>query len=91
VTPDGVHEVHQPAKFQAPPITCAGAPGGAFVSGDKVVPFRPRPPSEAELAVYKAITRNWHPELRQRILPDHFRSAGQEAEVAAKGAETWTP
>jgi hypothetical protein len=60
------------------------------VSGEKVVPFRPRPPSEAELAVYKAITRNWHPELRQRMLPDHFRRAGRQPEVAPEGVETST-
>ena len=39
----------------------------------KVVPFRKRPPSEAELAVYRHITRNWHPEMRQLMLPEHHK------------------
>ena len=39
----------------------------------KVVPFRKRPPSEAELEMYRRITRNWHPEMRQLMLPEHFK------------------
>lgn len=48
------------------------------MSDDKVVPFRPRPPSKAEIAVYEAITRNWQPELRQRMFPEHFRQHQKE-------------
>jgi hypothetical protein len=39
----------------------------------KIIPFRKRPPSENELAVYREITRNWHREMRQLIFPEHFR------------------
>lgn len=37
----------------------------------KIIPFRRRPPSEAELEVYRRITRNWHPELRRMMFPEH--------------------
>ena len=39
----------------------------------KVVPFRKRPPSEAELEVYRRMTRNWHPEMRRAMFPEHFK------------------
>jgi len=38
-----------------------------------VVPFRKRRPSEAELEVYRRITRGWHPELRRLMFPEHFK------------------
>jgi hypothetical protein len=43
------------------------------VNEDNVIPFRKRPPSEAELEIYRQITRGWHPELRKMMFPDHFR------------------
>jgi len=43
------------------------------MSDNKVVPFRKRPPSEAELEVYRRITRNWHPAVRHLMLPEHFK------------------
>jgi hypothetical protein len=43
------------------------------MSDNKVVPFRRRPPSEKELNVYRHITRNWHPDMRRLILPEHFK------------------
>ena len=39
----------------------------------KVIPFRKRPPSEAELKMYRRITQNWHPAMRQLVLPEHFK------------------
>jgi hypothetical protein len=45
----------------------------APVSDDKVVPFRPRPPSKSEVNVYTRMTRNWSPELRELMFPEHFR------------------
>jgi hypothetical protein len=40
----------------------------------KVIPFRkrPRPPSEAELEVYRQMTRNWSPQMRRLMFPEHF-------------------
>ena len=43
------------------------------MSDKKVVPFRKRPPSEAELEMYRRITRNWHPDMRRLMLPEHFK------------------
>jgi len=43
------------------------------VSDAKIIPFRKRPPSKAELAVYRLVTRNWNPALRQIIFPEHYR------------------
>lgn len=45
-------------------------------TGDNVIPFRPRPPSEGELDAYRSMTRNWHPQLRQLMFPRH---AAQDA------------
>jgi len=42
------------------------------VSHDNVIPFRKRPPSESEVEVYRSITRNWDPALRQLLFPEHF-------------------
>lgn len=44
------------------------------MSDAKVIPFRKRPPSEPELDVYRRMTHNWSPELRELMFPDHFRS-----------------
>ena len=38
-----------------------------------VVPFRQRPPSEAEFEAYRQMTRDWHPDLRQLMFPEHFK------------------
>jgi hypothetical protein len=43
------------------------------MSDDKVIPFRKRPPSETELQVYRQMTRNWDPALRQMMFPEHFK------------------
>jgi hypothetical protein len=44
------------------------------MSDQKVIPFRPRSRqlSEAELEVYRHITREWHPEMRRLMFPEHF-------------------
>lgn len=39
----------------------------------KVIPFGKRPPSEAELEAYRQVTRNWHPEMRRLVFPEHFK------------------
>jgi hypothetical protein len=46
---------------------------GTRMSDDKVIPFRKRPPSEAELETYRRVTRNWHPEMRRLMFPEHFK------------------
>lgn len=43
------------------------------MSGDNVIPFRKRPPSETELEVYRMMTREWAPALRQLMFPEYFR------------------
>ena len=43
------------------------------MDNDKVIPFRKRPPSAQELEVYRQITRNWNPALRQMMFPEHFK------------------
>ena len=58
------------------------------MSDRKVVPFRPRPPSAAELEIYKLMTRSWHPEVRQRIFPEHFRKVEQELPAEAAVLKT---
>ncbi len=45
------------------------------------MPFRGRPPSEAELEIYKLMTRTWHPDVRRRIFPEHFRKVEQQSEA----------
>ena len=45
----------------------------APMNDEKVVPFRKRPPSEAELEMYRRVTQNWHPEMRRLMFPEHFR------------------
>jgi hypothetical protein len=41
------------------------------MSDRKVVPFRKRRPCEAELEVYRRMTRNWHPEMQRLMFPEH--------------------
>ena len=43
------------------------------MSSDKVVPFRKRPPTPAQLEMYRRITRNWHPEARRLMFPELFQ------------------
>jgi hypothetical protein len=63
------------------------AAGFAFREGvvlaqeNNVIPFRKPPPSHAELEIYRRITRNWSPALRQMLFPEHFkqdRKTGEE-------------
>jgi len=54
--------------------------GGVTVSDDNVIPFRKRPPSEAELEVYRRMTQKWSPALRELFFPEHFRLLRQEEE-----------
>lgn len=51
-----------------------------LMSDEKVIPFKPRPReiSEQELEVFRHITRNWDPRLRELMLPEH---AKQDREV----------
>jgi hypothetical protein len=49
------------------------------VSDDKVVPFRPRRPSGIELSVIVRMTRNWQPDVRQMMFPEHFKQPGKDA------------
>ena len=55
------------------------------MSKDNVIPFRKRPPSETELEVYRMMTREWSPALRQLIFPEHFRRE-QEIEQESRRA-----
>jgi hypothetical protein len=57
------------------------------VSDRKVVPFRGRTPSEAELEIYKLMTRTWHPDIRRRIFPEHFRKVEQQNQDQTGPAE----
>jgi len=43
------------------------------VSDSKVVPFRRRPVSKAELEAYQRMTRHWSPTLRQKMSPEYFK------------------
>jgi hypothetical protein len=42
------------------------------MADDNVIPFRKRPPTEAEIEHYRMITSSWHPELRKQMFPEHF-------------------
>jgi hypothetical protein len=42
------------------------------MSDDVVIPFRKRPPSEAELEVYRRVTKSWPAEMRRLVFPEHF-------------------
>jgi hypothetical protein len=48
------------------------------VSDSKVVPFRRRPISKAELEAYQRMTRHWSPTLRQKMSPEHFKLAQEQ-------------
>jgi hypothetical protein len=50
---------------------------------NNVVLFPARPPSEQELEVYRWMTRNWTPALRQLILPQHYYWANLSTPRAA--------
>jgi hypothetical protein len=50
-----------------------------LVSDSKIVPFRRRPHSEAELEVYLRMTRHWSPTLRQMMFPELFNRAQNKA------------
>ena len=43
------------------------------MTDDNVIPYRKRPPSEGEMEAYRQMTRNWHPQLRQLLFPEHFK------------------
>jgi hypothetical protein len=58
------------------------------VSDRKIVPFRRRPPSKTELDLYESMTRLWHPELKQRIFPEHFRAIGKDADDEPRGIKS---
>ncbi len=49
------------------------------MSTNKVVPFRRRRVTRAELEAYQQMTRHWSPTLRQKMPPEHFKLA-QELE-----------
>ena len=51
------------------------------MADEKVVPFRKRPPSQAELEAYLRMTRNWHPEMRRLVFPELFKKAQARAAV----------
>lgn len=40
---------------------------------DNVIPFRKRPPSEAEMETYRRATRNWTEQMRELMFPEHFK------------------
>jgi hypothetical protein len=42
------------------------------VSDRKVIPFRKRRPSPAELLAIRHATRKWHPDMQQLVFPEHF-------------------
>ncbi len=43
------------------------------MSQSNVIPFRKRPPSQAELEIYRQMTRNWSPQMRELMFPEHFK------------------
>jgi hypothetical protein len=47
------------------------------MSDCKVLPFKPRPPSKTELAVYEKMTRKWSPDVRQLMFPRHHAQLEQ--------------
>jgi hypothetical protein len=55
-----------------------------ILSDCKVLTFKPRPPSEAELEVYEQMTRNWAPQMKQLIFPKHF---AQQAKAKSRPNE----
>lgn len=53
------------------------------MSQDNVIPFRKRPPSESELEIYRQVTRNWSPQMRALMFPEHFK---RESEALRDGS-----
>ena len=51
------------------------------MSDRKVIPFRKRPPSQAEMEAYLRMTRNWHPEMRRQVFPEFFKKEQASAAV----------
>ncbi len=49
------------------------------MSDSKIVPFRRRAASKAQLEAYQRMTRHWSPTLRQKMSAEHFKLA-QELE-----------
>lgn len=49
---------------------------------DNVILFRKRSPSEVEVEYYRMITRNWHPQMRQMMFPEHFKHDNPEQREA---------
>ena len=47
------------------------------MSDNKVIPFRRRPPSRAELEAYQRMTRHWSPTLRQMMFPEYYKREEQ--------------
>ncbi len=41
------------------------------MSDRKVIPFRKRPPSPVQLAMFQQMTRHWHPDMRRLICPEY--------------------
>ena len=54
------------------------------MSGNKVIPFRRRPPSQTELEVYQRMTRHWSPTLRQMLFPEYFRRELEKEQSAPR-------
>jgi len=53
------------------------------MSVDNVIPFRERPPSDAEMEAYRRTTQNWSAQMRQLMFPEHFKrevEAGRRSE-----------
>jgi hypothetical protein len=44
----------------------------ATVTDDKIIPFRKRPPSQAELETYRHITRGWTAEMKKMMFPQYY-------------------
>lgn len=45
------------------------------MSDEKIIPFKPRSREipEQELEVFRHATRNWHPQLRALMFPEHAK------------------
>jgi hypothetical protein len=52
------------------------------MSDEKVIPFRPRPRviPEGELEAVRHATRNWHPQLRELMFPEHAKLERERSE-----------
>jgi len=61
------------------------------MSNDNVLPFRKRPPSAAELQYYRMITRNWHPQMREALFPEHFKHDAREKQEPGLVGELGAP